>query len=142
MSASYDPNNIFAKILRGEIPCTKVFEDANVLAFMDVMPQSDGHVLVIPKYPARGLLDLPPDMLAILLQRTQTIAQAVVQAMNADGFSLMQFNEAAGGQTVFHVHFHIIPRWNGVPLRAHSGQMADRALLEAQMTKIRANIVM
>jgi histidine triad (HIT) family protein len=137
---SYDPDNIFAKILRGTIPCTKVYEDTEVLAFMDVMPQADGHTLVIPKHAARGLLDLPVEKLAILIARTQMIAAAVVNGMQADGFSIMQFNEAAGGQTVFHVHFHVIPRWNGIALRQHAGTMEDRAVLEKHAAQIKASL--
>ena len=134
---AYDTNSIFAKILRREIPCITVFEDDDVLAFMDVMPQSNGHTLVVPKLPIRGLLDCPPPLLATLIQRTQTIAQAVKTGMAADGLSIMQFNETAGGQTVFHLHFHVIPRWNDRPLRQHSGGMADRAVLENYAALIR-----
>ena len=138
MSATYDPNNIFAKILRGEIPCEKVFEDEAVIAFMDVMPRADGHVLVLPKTPARGLLDIPPEALSALILRVQKIARAVKSAMGAEGITLHQFNEPAGGQSVFHIHFHVIPRWEGVCLRAHGGDMADRAVLKAHADKIRA----
>ena len=135
---AYDPNNIFAKILRGEIPCEKLYEDESTLAFMDVMPQADGHVLVIPKSPARNILDIQPDVLSALIQRVQKLAVAVKKAMAADGVVVTQFNEPASGQTVFHIHFHVIPRWTGVALRPHSGKMADFALLKAQAEKIRA----
>jgi histidine triad (HIT) family protein len=134
----YDPENIFARILRGEIPCAKVFENKDVLAFMDVMPQAEGHTLVIPKTPSRGLLDADPATLSLLIAQVQRIARAVTEAMQADGVMIQQFNETAGGQTVFHLHFHIIPRWNGVPMKAHAGVMADRAVLAAQAEKIRA----
>jgi histidine triad (HIT) family protein len=133
---AYDDDNIFAKILRGDIPSVKVYEDAVVLAFMDVMPQGDGHVLVIPKAKARGILDVPPDVLAALMVRVQKVATAVRTAFAADGLTLLQFNEQAGGQTVFHLHFHVLPRFNGVPLRPHAGRMADRTVLEAQAAKI------
>jgi histidine triad (HIT) family protein len=135
---AYDPNNIFAKILRGEIPCEKLYEDEATLAFMDVMPQADGHVLVIPKSPARNILDIQPDALQALITRVQTLAIAVKKAMEADGVAVTQFNEPASGQTVFHIHFHIIPRWAGVSLRPHTGKMADFGLLKAQADKIRA----
>jgi histidine triad (HIT) family protein len=138
MTVAYDPNNIFAKILRGEIPCEKVFEDEAVVAFMDVMPRSDGHVLVIPKVAARGLLDVPPEALSALILRVQKIAQAVKKAMAAEGVTLHQFNEAAGGQSVFHIHFHVMPRWEGQGLRPHGGKMADPAVLKAHADKIRA----
>jgi histidine triad (HIT) family protein len=138
MSAAYDPNNIFAKILRGEIPCEKVFEDEAVIAFMDVMPRADGHVLVLPKTPARGLLDIPPEALSSLILRVQKIARAVKTAMGAEGITLHQFNEPAGGQTVFHMHVHIIPRWEGVSLRAHAAAASDKATLKTHAEKIRA----
>ncbi len=136
MSAAYDPNNIFAKILRGEIPCEKVFEDEDVIAFMDVMPRADGHVLVVPKIAARGLLDIPPEALSALILRVQKIARAVKKGMGAEGVTLHQYNEPAGGQSVFHLHFHVMPRWEGVALRAHLGAMADRAVLKAHADKI------
>src|ERR1700712_4711024 len=120
---AYDASNIFAKILRAEIPCHKVFEDDVALAFMDAMPRGDGHTLVIPKVPARGLLDLPPDALSALMPRVQKVAAAVVQAFDAGGFVLQQFNEAVSGQQVFHLHFHILPAFPGVALRPHTGEM-------------------
>ena len=134
----YDPANIFAKILRGEIPCHMVFEDDVALAFMDIMPRCDGHCLVIPKAPARGLLDLPPDALAAFMPRVQTVAAAAVKAFAADGLTLQQFNEAAGGQDVFHLHFHLLPRQDGVPLRAPHKHMAPPEVLKAQSERIRA----
>ena len=136
--AQYDPDNIFAKILRGEIPCHRVYEDADTLAFMDVMPQGEGHTLVIPKAPSRGLLDADPAALAALIARVQTVARAVKTAFQAEGLTVFQFNEAAGGQTVFHLHVHIIPRREGVPLKRHEGGMADNAVLADHAARIRA----
>ena len=111
---AYDPDNIFTKIIKGEIPCHKVYEDDETLAFMDIMPQSQGHTLVIPKTGSRNLLDADPAVLADLIQKTRTVAAAVMKATGADGFRIMQFNEAPAGQTVFHLHFHIIPIYEGV----------------------------
>ena len=136
--SAYDPNNIFAKILRGEIPCEKVYEDANTIAFMDVMPRADGHVLVLPKRGARNLLDVPPDVLSTLILSVQKIARAVKAGMDAEGITVHQFNEPAGGQSVFHIHFHVIPRWDGVGLGHHAATMADPADLKAHAEKIRA----
>ena len=136
--ATYDPDNIFAKILRGEIPAHTVYEDANTLAFMDVMPQGEGHTLVIPKAPSRGLLDADPDALAALMRSVQTVARAVKAAFRADGLTLFQFNEPAGGQTVFHLHVHVIPRREGVPLKRHEGGMADGSVLAEHAARIRA----
>ena len=138
MSATYDDNNIFAKILRGEIPSTRVYETDDVVAFMDVMPQGTGHTLVVPKAPSRNLLDAKPETLANAVQVVQKIAQAVKTAFNADGVTVMQFNEPASGQTVYHLHFHVIPRFEGVALRPHTGQMEDAAVLSANAEKIRA----
>ncbi|KST57745.1 HIT family hydrolase [Methylobacterium sp. GXS13] len=136
--AQYDPDNIFAKILRGEIPCHRVYEDADTLAFMDVMPQGEGHTLVIPKAPSRGLLDADPAALVALIARVQTVARAVKTAFQAEGLTVFQFNEPAGGQTVFHLHVHIIPRREGVPLKRHEGGMADNAVLADHAARIRA----
>ncbi len=138
MSVAYDPQNIFAKILRGEIPCHKVFEDDVALAFMDIMPRADGHTLVIPKTPARGLLDMPADALGPFMLRVQKVAAAVKAATQAEGLTIQQFNESAGGQVVFHLHVHILPRWDGVALRPHTGQMADGEVLKAYAAKIAA----
>ena len=135
---AYEPNNIFAKILRGEMSATKVYEDDVALAFMDIMPRADGHVLVIPKVPARGILDMPADALGPYMQRVQKVAAAVKAAMGADGLTLQQFNESAGGQVVFHIHFHVLPRWDGVALRPHTGQMEKPEVLEANAARIRA----
>ncbi|EXL05522.1 MULTISPECIES: HIT family protein [Brucella] len=138
MSATYDDNNIFAKILRGEIPSTRVYETDDVVAFMDVMPQGTGHTLVVPKTASRNLLDAKPETLANVVQVVQKIAQAVKKAFNADGVTVMQFNEPASGQTVYHLHFHVIPRFEGVALKPHTGQMEDAAVLSANAEKIRA----
>lgn len=136
--SSYDPSNIFAKILRGELPAEKVFEDDATLAFMDIMPRSDGHTLVIPKAAARTLLDADPDTLAAVFATTQRVARAAKTAMAADGVTIQQFNEAAGGQVVFHMHVHVLPRWDGVSLRPHTGAMAAKELLAEHAAKIRA----
>jgi histidine triad (HIT) family protein len=134
---SYDPANIFARILRGEMPCTRVFEDDVALAFMDIMPRAEGHTLVIPKVPARGLLDMPAEAVGPFMQRVQTVAGAVTRGMEAHGLTVHQFNETAGGQVVFHLHFHLLPRWKGIALRP-PGTMADAALLETNARRIRA----
>lgn len=133
---SYDPDNIFAKILRGEIPCHKIYEDDAVLSFMDVMPQSPGHALVIPKKGSRNLLDADPEVVAATIMRVQFIANAVKMAMSADGIRVVQFNETAAGQTVFHLHFHIIPIYDGRSLTTHSQTMADHKELSDQAEKI------
>jgi histidine triad (HIT) family protein len=134
---NYDDNNIFARILRGEIPSTRVYEDDAVVAFMDVMPQAEGHTLIVPKAPSRNLLDADPQTFARLMPVVQKVANAVKTAFNADGVTIMQFNEAASGQTVFHLHFHVIPRHEGIPLKPHSGKMEDAAVLAANAEKIR-----
>ncbi len=134
----YDPNNIFAKILRGEIPCHKIYEDQHTLAFMDVMPQVEGHCLVIPKHPSRNLLDADPIALAHLMTTVQKIATAAKKALNADGIQIRQYNEEAGGQTVFHLHVHILPMKIGMPMKKHTGKMADNALLAKQAQIITA----
>ena len=135
--ADYDPTNIFAKILRGELPSHKVYEDDRALAFMDVMPRVEGHVLVIPKLPVRNLIDCPPEELGYVMGVVQNTARAAMAAMGADGFTIQQFNEEAGGQVVYHLHFHILPRKTGVPLRPHSGEMEKPAVLASNATKIR-----
>ncbi len=135
---TYDDQNIFAKILRGEIPCAKVYEDDLVLAFMDVMPQAEGHTLVVPKAPARGLLDVAPDTLAALIVRVQKVAAAVKAAFAADGLTILQYNEPAGGQSVFHLHFHVVPRMEGVAMKPHEGGMADAGLLKEHAARIKA----
>ena len=140
LHAPYDPDNIFAKILRGEIPAVTVWEDDHVLAFMDVFPQSEGHVLLISKTStARTLLQIEPDALARLTAAVQRTARAVEKALQPDGFQIMQFNGEAGGQTVFHLHFHIIPRWSDRPMKGHGhAPMADVAVLRALADRIAA----
>lgn len=134
----YDDNNVFAKILRDEMPSVKVFEDDKTLAFMDVMPQVAGHVLVIPKSPAANVLTLDPEYAAAMMLTAQKVGEAVQKATEADGFMLAQLNGAAAGQTVFHIHMHIIPRSGGVDMQIHARDMADMAELEAMAVKIRA----
>lgn len=135
---TYDANNIFGKILRGEIPCHKVYEDALCIAFMDVMPQAQGHTLIVPKAGSRNLLDADPAVLGALLPVVQKIARAAKSAFKADGITVMQFNEPAGGQTVFHLHVHVIPRHDGVPLRKHTGAMEAPEVLAAGAAKLKA----
>ncbi len=137
MPAPYDTSNVFAKILRGELPCHKLYEDAETFAFMDIMPRGDGHCLVIPKKPSRNILDVDADSLAAVMRTTQKIARAAVKAFSADGVTVQQFNEPAGGQVVFHLHVHVIPRFEGVSLRPHSGQMEKPEILSANAEKIR-----
>ena len=138
MSAPYDRDNIFAKILRGEIPSHRVYEDEDVVAFMDVMPQSEGHALVVPKAPSRNLLDADPAVLAKAIAVVQKLAIASKKAFDADGVTIMQFNEAPAGQSVFHLHFHIIPRFEGVPLKPHTGEMEKPEILAGNAERIRA----
>ncbi len=137
MTPEYDPMNVFARILRGEIPSHRVYEDEATVAFMDVMPQADGHTLVVPKGSARNILDAAPDQLAATIATTQRIARAVKIAFQAEGVLVIQYNEPAAGQTVFHLHFHVVPRFEGVPLRPHTGRMADQALLAEHAARIR-----
>jgi histidine triad (HIT) family protein len=134
---AYDSNNIFAKILREEIPACSVYEDDATLAFMDVMPQSPGHTLVIPKTPTENLFDLDIAAGSAVLSTAKLVAGAVKEAFRADGIMLNQFNGTAAGQTVFHFHLHIVPRYEGVPLRAHTGDMENSEVLEEQAAKIR-----
>lgn len=135
----YDSNNIFAKIVRGEIPCFKVYENEHALAFMDVMPQSDGHTLVIPKRAqAENFLDIKPADLQTLIVATQTVAKAVDTAFNPDGIRIIQFNRPAAGQTVFHIHFHIVPVYEGMEIKGHSREMAPKEVLAAHADKIKA----
>ena len=142
LDGAYDVNNIFAKILRGEAPAAKVFEDDEVFAFMDVFPQSRGHTLVISKETrARNLLEVEPEPLEHLIAGVQRVTRAVRAALKPDGIMVTQFNGAASGQSVFHLHFHIIPRWEGQPLRPHGGgKMADMAELTALAHQIAAMI--
>jgi len=134
---TYDDNNIFAKILRGEIPSHKVYEDADTLVFMDAMPQAPGHTLIVPKAPSRNLLDADPEVLARMGPIVQRVARAVKTAFDADGVTVVQFNEPASGQTVFHLHYHIIPRHEGVPLMPHSREMEKPEVLAAHADKLR-----
>ena len=138
MTANYDPNNVFAKILRGEMPAHRIYEDEETFAFMDIMPRGDGHCLVIPKVPSRNILDIDPDSLAAVYRTAQKLSRAVVKAFSADGVTIQQFNEPAGGQVVFHTHVHVIPRFEGVSLKPHTGQMADQGALAADAEKIKA----
>lgn len=140
MPATYDNDNIFAKILRGEVPSTRVLENEHVIAFMDLMPQGPGHTLVVPKAASRNLLDADPQVLAETIKAVQQIAIAVKKAFSADGVTIMQFNEPAAGQTVYHLHFHVIPRFDGVALKPHTGQMEDAETLAANAEKIKASI--
>lgn len=140
MTSVYDPQNIFAKILRGELPSQKIAEDDTALAFMDIMPRSDGHVLVIPKAPVRNIFDIPPDELAAMQPLVKRVAGAARTGMGADGVTILMANEKAGGQEVFHLHIHVLPRWTDVPLRRPGG-MADPAVLKANAEKIRAALV-
>lgn len=135
---SYDPGNIFAKILRGELPAHKVYEDDRALAFLDIMPRAPGHTLVLPKAPARNLLDVAPDDLAHVMQVAQKIARAAMQAFNADGITVQQFNEGAGGQVVFHLHVHIVPRHEGVNMQPPATVMEKPEILAANAEKLRA----
>lgn len=133
----YDDQNVFAKILRGELPCHKVYEDDDTLAFMDVMPRGDGHVLVIPKTASRNIFDIAPVDLATMMATVQKVARATVAAFEADGCTIQQFSEEAGGQAVFHTHVHVIPRFTGVSLRPHTGDMGDQDVLASQAEQIR-----
>jgi histidine triad (HIT) family protein len=135
---SYDPNNIFAKILRGELPAHKVYEDEKAFSFLDIMPRTPGHTLVIPKAPVRTFLDIAPDDLAHLIKVTQRIARAAVKVFTADGLTIQQFNEPAGGQVVFHLHLHILPRQTGVPLKPPATFKEDPAALSDQALKLAA----
>ena len=135
---AYDSANVFAKILRGELPCHKIYEDDATLAFMDIMPRADGHALVVPKTQARNLFDASPDQLARCLLTVQRIARAQLEAYAADGITVQQFNEPAGGQIVFHLHYHVLPRHDGVALRPHTGAMEKPEVLAANAAKLKA----
>jgi histidine triad (HIT) family protein len=137
MSVPYDDQNVFAKILRGELPSQTVYEDDKTLAIMDIMPRGDGHVLVIPKAPSRNILDIAEEDLNAVMATVQRLARAVMKAFDADGTTIQQFSESAGGQVVFHTHVHVIPRFEGVKLRPHTGDMADGEVLAAHAEKIR-----
>ncbi|MEE2566835.1 HIT family protein [Hyphobacterium marinum] len=138
LTGTYDDANIFAKILRGEAPCVKVYEDDHVLSFMDIFPQSSGHFLVLPKAKSRNLLELDDAALQETMVRVKRLAAAARKAFNPDGIVVTQFNGAPAGQTVFHTHFHIIPRWEGEALGRHGGGQADMDVLKDQAAKIAA----
>ncbi len=135
---TYDENNIFAKILRGEMPCHKVYEDDHTFVFMDIMPRGDGHCLVIPKKPARNILDVDDEMLAKTYATVRKISKAAIKAFGADGLTIQQFNEQAGGQIVYHLHVHVIPRFDGIKMRPHTGKMEDSDILAANAAKLSA----
>ena len=135
----YDNDNIFAQILRGEMPATKIYEDEETLAFMDIMPRSEGHSLVIPKAPMRNLLDAQDDALAAVAKTAKKIANASMDAFDADGITIQQFNEDAGGQVVFHYHVHVIPRFKDKPM-SPPGQMGDPEVIKQNAEKIIKNL--
>jgi len=134
--AAYDPNNIFAKILHGQLPAHKFFEDQWTLAFLDIMPRAPGHALVIPKAPARTILDIAVDDLARVMSTVQRVARAATEVFAADGLTIQQFNEPAGGQVVFHLHVHVIPRKNGVALKPPASFKEDPAVLAEQASRL------
>jgi histidine triad (HIT) family protein len=136
--AAYDPNNIFAKILRGEFHAYKVYEDDKALAFLDIMPRAPGHTLVVPKAPARNLLDVAPDDLAHVAKVAQRVAKAAMKAFGAAGVTVQQFNESAGGQVVFHLHVHVIPRWAGVAMKPPASEREKPEVLEQHAEKLKA----
>jgi len=136
--ASYDPNNLFAKILRGELPSHKVYEDDRAFAFLDIMPRAPGHTLVIPKAPVRNILDAAPDDLAHVMKVAQKIAKAAIKVFGADGITVQQFSEPAGGQVVFHLHIHVMPRKKGVALKPPASVREDNAVLSDQALKLAA----
>ena len=135
---AYDQSNIFAKIIRGELPCHKVYEDDKALVFLDIMPRAPGHALVIPKSPARNILDIDPDDLAHVMQVAQRLARAGMQVFGADGVTVQQFNESAGGQVVFHLHVHVIPRKEGVPMKPPAAEKEKPETLAEQAGKLAA----
>ena len=135
---AYDANNLFAKILRGELPCYKVYEDDKTLAFLDIMPRAPGHTLVLPKAPVRNLLDVSPDDLAHVVKVAQKIAQVSVRVFGADGVTIQQFNESAGGQVVFHLHVHVIPRKTGVAMKPPASEKAAPEVLADQAKQLAA----
>jgi len=137
---AYDPSNIFAKILRGELPCHKIYEDADTLAFLDIMPRTEGHALVITKTEARDLFDASPEVIAQVMAAVRKLAPKIKEAVGADGVLVQQFNGAAAGQTVFHLHVHVLPIKQGRTLKAHAGEMADQAELAATAEKIRQKL--
>lgn len=140
LTDTYDEQNIFAKILRGDMPSIKLYEDAHTLSFMDIMPQADGHALVIPKTPAVTFLDLPEDSAAAVMATSKKIAAAIVTTLAAPGFMMVQLNGSAAGQTVPHYHMHILPRQDGLELKFHAREPEDMEKLSALADKIRANL--
>ena len=134
--AAYDSNNPFAKILRGEFPCYKVYENDHVLAFLDIMPRCPGHTLVIPKAPARNILDIKPEDFVHVARATHTIAGASMKAFKADGITIQQFSEPASGQVVYHLHMHVMPRYEGVPLLPPASRKEDAKVLEDNAAKL------
>ena len=138
---TYDDGSIFARILRGEIPCHKVFEDDLTFAFMDISPISRGHTLVLPKARARNILDVTPDVLAATIVTVGRVARAAKAAFEAEGVAIMQFNESPAGQSVFHLHFHVVPRWAGVALEPHGGPMEKPEILGEHAERMRAAFV-
>lgn len=137
---AYDPDNIFAKVLKGEIPCHKLYEDEDTLAFLDIMPRTDGHTLVITKEKALDLFGISPEGLGKLMAVVQKLALQIKEAVGADGVLVQQFNGAVAGQTVFHLHVHIVPIKEGVPPKPHAGDMADQEDLAATAEKIRKTL--
>lgn len=135
---AYDDQNVFAKILRGEMPCEKLYEDEETFVIMDIMPRGPGHCLVLPKAPARNILDIEETSLAAVTRTAQKMAIAVKKAFAADGVTIQQFNESAGGQVVFHLHVHIIPRFDGIRMNPHTGEMEKPDVLKENADKIRA----
>ncbi|MDP3601440.1 MAG: HIT family protein [Bosea sp. (in: a-proteobacteria)] len=135
---AYDPSNVFARILRGELPSHTVYEDEATVAIMDIMPRADGHVLVIPKVACRNVLDAPPEALQAVALATQRLARAVKAAFDGDGVTIQQFNESAGGQVVFHLHVHVIPRHDGMSMKPHTGAMEKPEVLAANAERIRS----
>jgi len=135
---AYDANNIFAKILRGELPCHKVYEDEKSFVFLDIMPRAPGHTLILPKAPARNVLDVPPDDLAHVIKVAQKVAKAAMKVFEADGVTIQQFNESAGGQVVFHLHVHVIPRKEGVAMKPAASEKEKPEVLAEHARKLSA----
>ena len=137
-SPAYDAGNVFGKILRGELPAQKLYEDADTVAIMDIMPRADGHCLVLPRAAVRNMLDAKPEQLAACMRTVQRLSRAAMLAFDAPGITVQQFNESAGGQVVFHLHYHILPRHPGVSLKPHTGQMERPDIIAANADKLRA----
>ena len=137
---AYDTNNIFAKILRSELPCHKLYEDDETFVMMDIMPRGNGHCLILPKKPFRNILDVDEKTLGAVYATVAKMSKTVMKAFGADGVTVQQFNEPAGGQVVFHMHVHVIPRFDGVAMRSHTGEMEDEGVLTANAEKIRAHL--